>query len=121
MNGEGIERNYPQAYQHLRKAAEEPMAWIMLGIMSHFGLGVDRDLDKARRLYEEAAARQYVMALRLLSQLEKDTGHHWRSLTVKVRSIYVAFRIATKNPHDLRLGGLDVPAIGPFKHVTKVA
>jgi TPR repeat protein len=121
LNGQGVERNYSEAYQHLRKAGDEPMAWIMLGLMFHFAHGVDRDFEKARRLYKDAAAKQYVIGLRLLSRLEADTGHHLRSVIIKARSIYLAFRIATKNPHDRRLGGLNVPPIGQFEHVTKVA
>lgn len=107
-HGAGVPQNYTKAleyYSHVAQQNEHFVASFMLGRMYHHGQGIEKDLKKAREWYERAIAKGSVYGMLNLAMLEAEEGHWLRSLVLRVKAGWTAFRISRKNPRDPRLRG----------------
>jgi TPR repeat protein len=104
--GKGMAPDYEKAFYYYSVVdhdTESAVAYLMLGRMYHEGKGVSRDLSSARKYFLKAKAKGSVFALTHLALLEKDCGHYFRSIWLRVWAAYLAFAITKNNPFDSRL------------------
>jgi len=94
-----------EGVEHLQIASAcgnaNAMTW--LGIAFQKGIGVDRDLERARKCFEDAAARGLVWPIVLLSKMEFKVGKYWRGIALRYRAAKMAWKIAGQDPRDERL------------------
>ena len=62
-----------------------------------------KDLNKAEKFYKEAKEHGYIYGLQGLSRLEKEKGNWIKGFYYQAKVAVLVFRIALKNPNDLRL------------------
>ncbi|MEH6420860.1 SEL1-like repeat protein [Pseudomonas sp. CGJS7] len=79
------------------------MAQLMLGRLYHFGLGVQRDLEKARHWYGKAMAQGSIYAFIFVSFLERQDGRWFKGVGLRIRSIFLAAAVYSKDKADIRL------------------
>lgn len=104
--GIGVAPDYNKSYEFyslVEKETSNPVADFMLGKFYLKGIIVKKDLLKAEELFKKAVDCGYVYGIRCMADLEKEKGNLIRSLFLKLISVVKAFRIALKNPNDLRL------------------
>lgn len=103
--GLGRDIKYEKAYEYLSMVDDKkiPEVHLMLGRIFHFGRGLDRDAEKARRHYQIAIDQGNLIALRNMSSLEIEEGRYFLGLKMKIQAAIKIFTTALKNPHDFKL------------------
>jgi TPR repeat protein len=105
---EGVSQNHARAFDLYRRVAEgngHAVACFMLGRMYQRGEGIGKDIVLAREWYGKAITAGNVYGLLNLAMLEWDEGYFARSLWLRLRAGFAAFRIARNNRRDARLRG----------------
>lgn len=106
--GDGIEQDFTRAfryYEHVATKHGHLVACFMLGRMLQRGEGVAKDLAKARSWYEKSVSMGSVYGMLNLAMLEAEEGHYFRSLCMRIRAGFQAFRIRKAIHNDVRLRG----------------
>ena len=120
FNGQETSLDHTMARHHVEKALSAPapyqlsdhyraMAYVMLGNIHARGLGVAKDVKKARQALEEGTEAGYLWPMFELSNLELRSWHFFKGLRLRFRASRIAGSLLTKNPNDPRLIGLNVP------------
>lgn len=104
--GIGVEQDYAKAFEYysvVDEDADNAIAQLMLGRMYQHGQGIKKDLHKSRSYYNRAIAKGNVHAISNLSSLEAEEGRKLKSLWLRIKAGYLAFKIGSKNMRDVRL------------------
>ena len=92
--------------EHLERAAAcgNAKAMTLLGIAykKEKGIGVAKDIERARRNYEAASAMGLLWPMLLQSKLELEAGRHWCGWSLRFKAASLGWKIATKNIKDER-------------------
>jgi hypothetical protein len=108
FNGTGVPRDHAKAFEHLVKAESinYPQAQLILGILCQFGWGTSVDLERARALYLAAAAKEYVLAMIQLAQIERKAHNYVAFVKWRFRASRTILKIGRANLADGRLTGM---------------
>jgi hypothetical protein len=104
--GLNVQVDYEKAFKFYSLVESESNVAIssyMLGKFFMEGLYVDKDLNRAKELFQNAINLGNVYAIRSMADLEKHKGNHFKSAKLKLQAGLKAFLIAIKNPKDIRL------------------
>jgi hypothetical protein len=105
--GVGTAKDPVKAFEYYSTAAKSDsshvVAQLRVGRMLQTGEGVARDLDQARYWLDRAIAQGSLYALISASALEREEGHLFRSIVLRVRSIVSAVFLTMRNKNDTRL------------------
>ena len=104
--GHEVPPDHQRAFRYYSRVAEHNghiVATFMLGRMYHRGEGTEKNLVLARAWYEKALALGSVHAMLNLAMLEAQEGKPLKSLWWRCKAGVRAFRIARRNPRDIRL------------------
>jgi TPR repeat protein len=104
--GKGMPRDYEKAFYYysvVDEDTENSIAYLMLGRMYMDGTGVEKNLSKASEYFEKAIKKGAVFGYTYLGMLEKSRGHILRSIFLRGKAAYLAFRITLHDPNDSRL------------------
>lgn len=108
FNGIGLPKDYEKAFHHLTKAEPtgQPLVLLILGLLHQFGWGTTVDLSRARMLYQTAAAKEYVLPMLQLAQIEFHAHNLVAWIKWRFRAIRTVLKIGYKNVDDARLAGM---------------
>lgn len=104
--GKGVSQDYDKAFYYysvIDEDTENAVADLMLGKMYFEGTGIKKDLIKAREYFEKAIKKGAVFGYTYLSMLEKECGHIFISIFLRVKAGLLAFFISRQDPNDSRL------------------
>lgn len=104
--GKGVQQDYEKAFYYysvLDEDADNRVAHLMLGRMYLDGAGTKKDINRARAYFEKAIKEGALFAITYLALLEKECGHHLRSVYLRMKAAYLAFSVTYKDPADSRL------------------
>jgi len=107
-HGIGVAQDFAKAfkyYSHVAEQKEHMVACFMLGRVYQHGQGVEKDLKKAREWYGRAIAKGSVYGMLNLAMLEAEERRWFKSLALRAKAGWAAFRISRKNLSDTRLRG----------------
>ena len=105
-HGLGVERDYKMAVNYFHDAGQDDesgFSYYMLGIMHLNGLGVEPNIDAAKKYFEEAWYRKHVFGLTGLSMVEQQQGNRLKSIMLRIKAGWLAYRLAGKNINDPRI------------------
>jgi len=104
--GIGVKQDYAKAFGYYSVVDEDTdnaIAQLMLGKMYQYGHGTKKDLQKARSYYDRAIGKGNVYAMRNLASLEAEEGHQLKSLWLRLKAGYLAYKIGNKSMRNVRL------------------
>jgi len=118
-NGKDLSKDFERASHHAQKAlgaqkpynlAEHyrPMAYVMLGTMYSEGLGVPKNIEKARAVLKEGATAGFIWPMFELSKLELRCWHFVTALKLRLEAASLGGRIYARDPNDVRLIGTNL-------------
>ena len=104
--GIDVSIDYEKSFEYfslIEKQTKNGIASFMLGKFYLNGILVEEDLSKAEELFTNAVEKGYVYGLRNMADLEKKKGNKLRGFLYIIRAVIKTFKIALKNPKDVRL------------------
>ncbi len=100
------QREYLDAFHHFRlltEHSEEMGAFYAMGMLYHYGGGVEKDIDLAVSYYEKAVELGHALAAGQLAKIKQEK--HFVSGTIaRVKATWNAVRIMLKDKIDKRVG-----------------
>jgi TPR repeat protein len=96
-----------EGIEHLEIAAAcgDARAMTFLGLVFKNGIGVEKSLDRARRLLETASGNGFVWPQLVLARLYKEQGRYLKSWLLTLSATRTGIDLARRNPNDHRLWG----------------
>ena len=98
--------DYRKSFHHFMSVIEltdHMGAQFGLALLHHFGLGVERDINEAKRYYELASNQGHALALRNLAKL-RYTNSKCAGTWIYMRACYRILKIGLRKPYDSRMG-----------------
>ena len=107
--GNGVEQNITKACEHWEKAyaKNSPNAALYLGNIYTTGLGLKKDVERAKIYLEYAAKKEYFFAYGKLARIAFDEGRYIKGIKLLVKGFMLGRRLLKINPTDPRLLGIE--------------